>query len=163
MTTAAVQFTLAFYPVKRFLYSIEGDDIVAKKAKPNKTQAVVEYLKAHPQAKPVEIADALTKKGIAITARYATNIKSRINNGHRKKTRARTTESVAAPTTKQPAKPSETITLEQIRKVAQAIKSVGGFVKLHELLEVIQDVGGMDRFRDLLEAMSATGTDDIPF
>ena len=140
---------------------------MAKKTKPYKTQAIVEYLKAHPQAKPAEIARALTKKGITVTTRYAANTKSRIYSGHQKTTRSRATETeVVATATKQPAKPvtpSETITLEQIRKVAQTIKAVGGPVKLHELLGVIQDVGGVEQFKELLAAMSATSTDTVPF
>jgi len=142
---------------------------VAKKSEINKTQAVVAYLKAHPQAKPSEIVDALTKKGVVITTRYATNIKSR-----RKKKRSRATKTaVAVPVTQQPATPQpampvtqcETITLAQIRQVAKTVKAVGGVVKMHELLSAIQDVGGLERFKDLLAAMSTPETeiDDVPY
>ena len=134
---------------------------MAKKPDINKTQSVAEYLKAHPKAKASEIADALTKKGIAITPAHAANIKSKLKS-RRKKTRAQRTEA-ATPATESPAKPSDTITLEQIRRVAQTVKAIGGFVKLSELLEVIREVGGLKRFKDLLVAMSATETDAIPF
>ena len=142
---------------------------MAKKPEPNKTHAVTEYLKANPQAKPVEIAGALSKKGIAITPGYAANIKNKINNGHKSKTKSRQKNTrshateVVVPVIKPPTKPSEAITLEQIRKVAKTIKAVGGFVKLHELLGVIQDVGGLEQFKELLAAMSATDTNDVPF
>ena len=49
---------------------------MAKKHKVNKSQAVRDYAKAHPEATSGEIAAALTKKGIKITANYAANIKS---------------------------------------------------------------------------------------
>ena len=143
---------------------------MAKKPELSKPQAVAEYLKANPQAKPAEIVDAMAKKGITITRGHAANIKSKIKNG-KKKTRSPVTEVVAtatekptvAPATKEPVTLNETITLEQIRMVAQTIKAVGGDVKLHGLLTVIQEVGGLERFKDLLAAMSATTTDTVPF
>ena len=49
---------------------------MAKKPKVNKSQAVRDYLKTHPKATSGEIAAALNKKGITITANYAANIKS---------------------------------------------------------------------------------------
>ena len=135
---------------------------MAKKLELNKHQAVADYLKAHPQAKPAEIADALNKKGITITRGHAANIKSKIKNG-KKKTRSPVTEVVAAAPKQEPVTLNETITLDQIRKVALTIKTAGGVVKLHELLTVIQEVGGLDQFKELLAAMSATNTNDVPF
>ena len=60
-------------------------------------------------------------------------------------------------------KPADTITLDQVRKVAQTIKTLGGSVRLHELLGLIKDIGGLKKFKDLLEAISGTETDAIPF
>jgi hypothetical protein len=136
---------------------------VAKKADINKTQAVANYLKAHSKAKASEIADALTKKGIVITPGHVANIKSKIKRRRRKVRAAKPIAEAATPATENLAKPSDTITLEQIRKVSQTVKAIGGFVKLRELLEVIREVGGLRRFKDLLAAMSATETDAIPF
>ena len=59
-----------------------------------------------------------------------------------------------------------TITLDQVKKVAHTIKSLGGFQHVIEVLEVIRELGGVKKFKDLAEAMSvpATVTDnDIPF
>ena len=135
---------------------------MAKKPEINKTQAVAEYLKTHPKAKASEIANSLTKKGIAITPGHAANIKSKIKR-RRKVRAAKPIAEAATPATENLAKPSDTITLEQIRKVSQTVKAIGGFVKLRELLEVVREVGGLKRFKDLLAAMSATETDAIPF
>ena len=52
---------------------------MAKKQKVNKTQAVRDYLKTHPKAMSGEIAAALNKQGIKITADYVANIKTKIN------------------------------------------------------------------------------------
>ena len=43
----------------------------------NKTQTVLDYLKTHPAAQNREVAAALTKRGIKITANYVATIKSR--------------------------------------------------------------------------------------
>jgi hypothetical protein len=60
-------------------------------------------------------------------------------------------------------KAGDTVTLEQIRAVAQAVKTIGGFNRLNELLGLVKEVGGVKKFKDLLEAMSVTEADQIPF
>ena len=52
---------------------------MAKKQAISKTQAVRDYLKAHPGAMSKEIAAALTKQGIEINAGHVANIKTKIN------------------------------------------------------------------------------------
>jgi hypothetical protein len=47
--------------------------------------------------------------------------------------------------------------------VAQTVKVVGGFARLHELLGLIKEVGGLRKMKELLEAMSVRETDKIPF
>jgi hypothetical protein len=54
-----------------------------KKEKVNKTQAVKEYLKANKKAKNQEVADALAKKGVKISANYVGNIKATHNKRRR--------------------------------------------------------------------------------
>ena len=62
---------------------------MAKKPKVNKTQAVKNYLKAHPKAVTSEIAAALTKQGIKIAPSYVSNIKTTINKTRTAKAAAR--------------------------------------------------------------------------
>jgi hypothetical protein len=52
-----------------------------------------------------------------------------------------------------PAKPTNVVTLEQIKTVVQMVKTVGGFHHLREMLAAIKDVGGLKKFKDLLDAM----------
>ncbi len=137
---------------------------MAKKPKVNKTQAVKNYLKGHPKAAPSEIAAALTKRGIKITPNYASNIKTTINKTRTAKTAAkRQAKAVAAAPAAVDKKPANTITLEQVRKVAQTIKTLGGYQRLTEVLEVIKELGGVKKFKDLAEAMTVTEPDAIPF
>jgi hypothetical protein len=54
------------------------------------------------------------------------------------------------------------ITLDQVKKVAQTVKTLGGYQHVIELLEVIRELGGIKKFKELAEAITVT-TDDIPF
>ena len=56
-----------------------------------------------------------------------------------------------------------TITLEQVKKVAQTIKMLGGFQRVIEVLDVIKEMGGVKKFKDLAEAMTVTETDVVVF
>ena len=51
---------------------------MAEKQKVNKTQAIKDYLKAHPGVKNKEIAEALTKSGIKVTPNYVAGIKGKL-------------------------------------------------------------------------------------
>jgi hypothetical protein len=63
-----------------------------------------------------------------------------------------------------PAKPANTVTLDQIKAVGQMVKTIGGFRGLHEMLAVIKEVGGTKKFKDLLEAMAVSEKEDVvPF
>ena len=129
-----------------------------------KTAAVQEYMNAHPEAMPVEIVAGLKKQGITITASHVSNIKGKLKKaGNGKK--ATKPAPVVAPAPAVVEKPINggTITLEQVKKVAHTIKTLGGIHRVEEVLEVIKEMGGVKKFRDLAEAISATSTDDIPF
>ena len=142
---------------------------MAKKPKVSKTQAVRDYLKAHPEAMSKEIAAALTKQGIKINAGHVANIKTKINKEVATKKAAKKPAAavVAAPAVvEKPATSGGTITLVVVKKVAQTVKTLGGVQRMTEVLEVIKELGGVKKFKDLAEAMSvpATVTDDgIPF
>ena len=65
------------------------------------------------------------------------------------KQKAATPEPASAPVEKA----ANTVTVEQVKAVAQTVKAIGGFDPLNELLGLIREVGGLRRFKDLLEAM----------
>jgi arginine repressor len=139
---------------------------MAKKQKVNKTQAVRDYLKDHPKAMSGEIAAALKKQGIKITPKQVANIKAKINKARtaKKAAKQRSAVEIAAPAAvEKPTKAGDTITLDQVKKVAQTIKAIGGFQRVTEVLEVIRELGGVRKFKDLAAAMSATETDAIPY
>jgi len=139
---------------------------MARKQKVNKSQAVRDYLKAHPKAMSGEIATALTKRGVKITPGHVANIKTQINKARTAKKAAKQQAAVeiAVPAAvEKTAKTAATVTLEHVRAVALTVKALGGSVRLYELLGLIKEVGGLKKFKDLLEAISGTETDAIPF
>jgi hypothetical protein len=137
---------------------------MAKKQAVNKTQAVRDYLKTHRGAMSKEIATALNKQGIKIKPSHVANIKSQINKTRTaKKAVAAKKAPAAEPVVVAPEKATNTITIEQVKAVAQTVKAIGGFSRLNDLLGLIKEVGGVKRFKDLLEAMSGTDVDAIPF
>jgi len=48
-------------------------------------------------------------------------------------------------------------------KVAQTIKTLGGFQRMTEVLEVIKEAGGVKKFKDLAEAMACPEADVVSF
>ena len=142
---------------------------MAKKQAISKTQAVRDYLKAHPGAMSKEIAAALTKQGIKINAGHVANIKTKINKETATKKAAKKPVAAVAAVPAVVEKPTTnggTITLDQVKKVACTVKTLGGFQRVLEVLEVIKELGGVKKFKDLAEAMTVPETktnDDIPF
>src|SRR5271157_5243159 len=54
---------------------------------------------------------------------------------------------VAPAAVERPTKPNDTITLEQVKKVAQTVKTLGGLQRATEVLEVIRELGGAKKFK----------------
>jgi len=130
-----------------------GGTVTLDKSQVNKTQAVRDYLKDHSGAMSGEIATALTKQGIDITPRHVSAIQSKINKTGTAKKPA--VVEVAAPAVvEKPTTNGGTITLEQVKKVAQTIKTIGGYERVIEVLDVIKASGGVKKFKDLAEAMT---------
>jgi arginine repressor len=135
---------------------------MARKTKVNKTQAVRDYLKTHPKATSGEIAAALNKQGIKLTANYVANIKVTIKKARTAK-RAAKPQSAVEVAVEKPMKSGDTLTLEQVKKVAQVIRTLGGYKCVTEVLETIRESGGVKKFKELAEAISGSEMDAIPF
>ena len=93
---------------------------MAPKQAVSKTQAVRDYLSAHPGAGIREIVAALDKQGIKITLSHVATIKAVMYETAAAADTA--AESVAPPVVEKPA--TDTLTPEQIKIVAQAIKRI---------------------------------------
>ena len=82
---------------------------MATKQAVNKTQAVLDYLKAHPGAMSKEIVTALNEQGIRVRLGYISQIKTKVN------------KIAASPAVE---KSADTLTADQIKTIAQAIKRI---------------------------------------
>lgn len=142
---------------------------MAKKQKVNKSQAVRDYVRENRKATNQEVADALTKKGIKVTANYVATLKSQAKRKQQaRKAAVATPAAVAAVAASEPAaapaeKKADTVALEHVKAVARTVQSMGGFDRLNELLGVIREVGGLKKFKDLSEAIAGPKEDKIPF
>jgi arginine repressor len=137
---------------------------MAKKQKANKTQAVRDYLKTHPKAMSGEIATELNKQGIKVTPNYVSNIKTKLKKSRKPRKAAKQTQIVdtVEVATEKPVK-NGTLTLDQVKKVSQLMKTLGGFPRVVEVLDVVRDLGGVKKFKELAAAIAATEPNDMPF
>lgn len=80
----------------------------------SRTQAVRDYLNAHPGAVASEIVAALDKRGIKVTLNHVATIKMMTDAA------TKAAAEIAAPREK----PADTLTFDQVKMVAQAIKRI---------------------------------------
>ncbi len=142
---------------------------MAKNPEVNKSQAVRDYLAGHSDAMPKEVMATLAKEGIEVSRVLVSGIKGKLKKASPKATKAaKRAAAVAAtplapPAVEKPTTNGGTITLDQVKTVAQTIQTLGDYQRVTEVLEVIKELGGVKKFRDLAEAMSATSADAIPY
>jgi predicted flavoprotein YhiN len=137
---------------------------MAKKQKVNKSQAVRDYAKAHPEATSGEIAVALNKKGIKITANYVANIKTKLNKLAKTKKAPKQPKvvEVTEPVVEKPIK-NGGLTVEQVKKVSLLMKTLGGLKGVNEVLDAVKEIGGVKKFKELAAAIAGTESDVVPF
>lgn len=98
---------------------------MAKKEQVNKTHAVKEYLKANPTARNQVVVDALAKKGIAISTKYVSNIKTTHNR------RRQETRSVVA---------KGGVGIPEVKAALAFLKAAGSVAKATKALAVAQEI-----------------------
>lgn len=92
-----------------------------KKTPPNKAAAVRDYLAHHSKAKPQAVADALSEKGIKVTAAYVSNTKSR-KKKRKPAAKKRASKRAGAGTPPKGQRPYPQRTLEEALVIPQAIR-----------------------------------------
>ena len=105
------------------------------------------------------------KKGIEVSRVLVSTVKTKLNKTGTPKKAAKTAAAAVATVPAVVEKPSNgsTITLEQVKKVAHTINTLGGIQRVTEVLAVIKELGGVKKFRELADAMTVTVANDIPF
>ncbi len=104
---------------------------MAKKAV-NKAQSVRDYLKAHPGTANKEVAEALTKQGIKISANHVANIKSKmaVSKGKRK----RRSKAATAMSTK------SGVGVHEIKAAFVLLKQCGGVESAKKALDAAREI-----------------------
>ncbi len=98
------------------------------KQKVNKTQAVREYLKAHPRAKSSEIAEALNKRAIKISVGHVSNIRSK------SKKRRRAVRAVVA---------KRGVGISEVKAALALLKACGTAIAAKEALAAAEEIKAM--------------------
>lgn len=98
----------------------------------NKSQTVRDYLNAHPGTTNKEVAEALTKQGIKISANHVGNIKSKmvVSKGKRKR-RKRAATAMSA---------KGGVSVHEIKAAFMLLKECGGIESAKKALEAAREI-----------------------
>jgi hypothetical protein len=109
--------------------------VTAKKpetAKVNKSQTVRDYVKEHPGVANKDVAEALSKQGIKLTANHVANIKSKMAAGKGKRKRRQKAAEVASVKTG--------IGIPEIKAAFGLLKQCGGITQAKEALAAAAEI-----------------------
>ena len=98
----------------------------------NKSQTVRDYLKTHPNTANKDVAEALTKQGIKLTANHVANIKSKMSAGKGKRKRRHKAAEVASVKTG--------IGISEIKAAFALLKHCGGIAEAREALAAAVEI-----------------------
>ena len=120
-----------------------------KKRSNTKAAAIRAYMKRRPEAGPTEIARALTKKGIAISAAHVSNVKAYNKRAAEANGEAHQANGEAASTSgrkpgrrgRKPA-PRDVVSLGALLEARKFAERVGGVDKASELLDALAKLQG---------------------
>ena len=102
---------------------------MAEKPKVNKSQAIKDYLKAHPGVGNTEVANSLTKSGLKMTANYVATIKGKMK-VRRKKVKKAVKAAVA----------HHHVCIPEIKAAFALLKLAGGIAAARQALEAAQEI-----------------------
>jgi hypothetical protein len=105
---------------------------MAKKPAVNKSQTVRDYFKAHPGTSNKDVAEALTKQGVKLSASHVANIKSKmdVSKGKRK----RRSKAASAMSSK------SGVSVHEIKAAFLLLKECGGIERAKAALEAAREI-----------------------
>ena len=113
-----------------------------KASSPNKSEAIREYLKSHPDAGPTEVATELKKKGIDVALALVSNVKAAMLG--RKKKKKKKKGAKPGPKTGRvgrPAGPTDKVSLAHLIEAREFAAKVGGVEQAQSLLKALGKLG----------------------
>lgn len=111
-----------------------------KASGPNKSAAIREYLKTHPDAGPTEVATELKKKGIDVALALVSNVKAAMLGRKKKKKKkkgAKPGPKPGAGRVGRPAGPSDKVSLSHLIEAQEFAAKVGGVEQAQALLKAL--------------------------
>ena len=110
----------------------------------NKSQAIRDYLAAHPRAKPQAVATALVEQGVDVTPAFVSAVKHAAKKGRTGK-RGRKTASTPSPIQATPrgraaASKDGALTVDRLLEAKRFAESVGGVAAARKALEALAQV-----------------------
>ncbi|WDQ19295.1 hypothetical protein [Rhodopirellula sp. P2] len=119
-----------------------------KSGGPNKSQSIRDYYAANPDAKPMEVAAELSKKGIVVTPAFVSTVKST--------TMGKSAKKSARKSAKKPAVSAKKSTgAKRGRPVGSTNKATSNEVSLDSLIQVKKIVEEMGSVQDAKNALTA--------
>lgn len=119
-----------------------------KSGGPNKSQAIRDYYGANPDAKPMEVAAELGKKGIVVTPAFVSTVKSTTMGKSAKKSARKSAK-------KSTASAKKSTGAKRGRPVGSTNKTTSNEVSLDSLLQVKKIVEEMGSVQDAKNALTA--------
>jgi hypothetical protein len=139
-------------PAKTVVTAFQATTSTAAESRPakatSKTQSVKQYLSKHPDAKPLEVARAMKSRGIEITPKHISVIKSSL------KVKARLAKPIAPapakpvlvapaisppPVTEKPVE-KEVVPVADLRAAKQFVEQLGGLEQVQRVLALLAEL-----------------------
>jgi hypothetical protein len=112
---------------------------VARTKGVNKSQAVRDYLAAHPDAKAKEVVKGLAGTGIKVNDGLVYAVKGALKEKKKRKARVVKAAKAAASTASNNGVVSKTDAITMIREVKSLAEKAGGYAKLKELVDALAE------------------------
>lgn len=109
-----------------------------KASGPNKSAAIRDYLKTHPEAGPTEVATELKKKNIDVALALVSNVKASMLGRKKKKKKKKSAKPGAKPgRVGRPAGASDKVSLSHLIEAQEFAAKVGGVEQAQALLKAL--------------------------
>lgn len=105
--------------------------------KVNKSQAILKFYKANPEAKPRHIVDALTKRGLKVNAQYVSTILFNYRRGSEGRSEL---ETAAGPVSKKVGLAANGVSAREIMLAKLLVKQSGSVGAAKKALELYSDI-----------------------
>lgn len=117
----------------------EKEREMAKKSAVNKSQAIRDYMKANPKAKPRDVVSAMSAKGIKVSAQFVSTVKSTSKkSGGAPKRRGRPAGSTSKAGKKATSTGGATVSVDALLKMKRVVEDFGSIEEAKSALQTLE-------------------------